>query len=406
MAIRTRRLLFGLSKITYKDNPHVVQKLLEEVAASFTRLFHEGILLTNGRRVYAALLGVKGDFDFHAVYFCLERCYSKVITRHGVGHICHMCNAATGIIAPGINASPFEDFAASPQWRHSLFQVRPWETPAHLATIPYDAQGAQERMLLPDPFHIVKLGIARDLVGGIVVILCRKGFFDHDGCSKNIEQRFERAHSSFVLWASVSRERPALRSFTKAFFHMQNLMSAPWSNSKGGDSMILLRWIRWFLSLNLLQPVVMGFRGLLTIMLQTCEAILAFCRSLHQHGLFMHRTCANYMYVQLMRTLRGYKLLSQRAILLGMRAFVLKPKSHGLHHIGYFLKTQMESGTPLILNPESSATEVNEDFIGRVSRLSRKVGAQVMDLRVIQRVFLKTRALQTKRKQARCKQRV
>ena len=94
-------------------------------------------------------------------------------------------------------------------------------------------------------------------------------------------------------------------------------------------------------------------------------------------------------------------MLGRKALQVRVRGFVLKPKTHSLHHVAYSIKVQLQQGHALILNPEVGATEVNEDYIGRVSRLSRRVGVRLCDERVIQRVFLKTRALQRKRQMAR-----
>ena len=398
----SRHLLFGLSKSTYKRNPHVVQRLLEETADGFRRLFEEGMQIPGGPRLYAAVVGIKGDFDFHAAYFNLERCYSKVATRHGIGYICHACNAASGTLRPGLDCSAFEDFQDEPEWCRSLFKKRPWSNVPPLATIPYDSQGAQERMLIPDPFHVVKLGIARDVIGGILILLCRKEFFDFEGSTRNLDDRLERAQSSFLLYAAVNHERPCLRGFTRAFFHLKNRLSAPWANAKGSDAMILLRWLKWFIRLNLFgEAVVPGYSALLRLMLHCCDSILDMFRIIHSHKLWLERTCANALYVHMLRLLRAYKLLGQKSISLGVRAFVLKPKTHGLHHVAYSLKQQLDFGCALVLNPECHGCEPNEDYIGRVSRLSRKVGAQIVDLRVIQRVFLKTRALHRKRRKQR-----
>ena len=393
----TRHLLFGLGKSTYKSNPHVVEALLREIASSFKRLFNAGVASGDDQRLFVAVAGVKGDFDFHKTFFDLERCYGKVITRHGVGHICHTCNAATGRTHPGLDCPPFEDFDDEPEWRHSMFQARPWSALPILASLPFDVWWVQERMLIPDPFHLVKLGLARDLIGGIVIVLARKAFFDFEGSTRNLDDRLRRAESSFLMYCAACHERPAFRGFTRAFFHIKNHMSAPYTNSKGSDSMILLRWLLWLVSLNMTQPVVQGYNGLLRLMKHCCKAVLGMFRLLHSHKLFLERSCATHLYILMMRLLRGYKLLGQRAILLAVRAFVLKPKAHGLHHVAFSLKGQLESGAPLVLSPECHGCEPNEDYIGRVSRLSRKVGAQVVDLRVIQRVFLKTRSLHQKR---------
>ena len=395
----TRHLLFGLGKTTYKSNPHIVAKLLEEMADGFRELFEEGVVIGH-RKIFVAVVAVKGDADFHTIYFALERCYSKVVANRSMGYICHLCNAAAGTLNPSLDCSPFEDFSDEPQWQRGMYRSRPWSSQPILASIPYDQQGAQERMIVPDPFHVVKIGLGRDLAGSIIVLLCRKGFFDHEGSSKNLPARLERAHSNFLMYCMASNERPALRGFTKQFFHLKNQLSSPYTNSKGSDTMSLCRWLRWLVSLNLLPGIaaVEGYDGILRIMLQCLDSILAMFRLIHSHRLFLERSCATRLYILIMRFLRGYKLLGVKSIGLSVRAFALKPKTHALHHTAKSLKSQLESGLAIILNPECHGCEPNEDYIGRVSRLSRKVGTPVVDLRVIQRVFLKTRALHRRRK--------
>lgn len=93
--------------------------------------------------------------------------------------------------------------------------------------------------------------------------------------------------------------------------------------------------------------------------------------------------------------------MAQSAMRLKIRAFVLKPKHHSLHHIAWFLKTELRKGAALIYNPQGYACEMNEDFVGRISRLSRRVGFRLCDKRVFERVFLKVTALLRRRKELR-----
>ena len=389
----SRFFLFGVGGWVFKKNGHVVEALFKLLVQDFTSLFHEGLEVC-GSHFYGAVTGVKGDMDYHAKYYELTRWYSLVSSR-SLGHICHSCLASTGIGA----LYSFEDFGERPQWLQSLHVDRPWSiarTPT-LAKIPYDA-AAPERALKGDPFHIVKLGIARDLVPGIVLLLSRKGFFDYEDMPRNLPQRLARAHSLFVMFCSASNLRPSLRSFTKENFHIKNYLSSPMMNCKGADSMILLKWLSWFLRLQLKQPQVQGYETILGTMRQTVEACQEMFQIMHSHKLFLERDCATRLYFACMRLVRGYRLLAKQAISVNVRAFVLKPKLHALHHVAHQLKTELEGGQILIQSPQSHACEINEDYIGRVARLSRRVNIRVCDLRIIERIFLKTRALIRKRR--------
>ena len=347
--------------------------------------------------MYGAVIGTKGDLDFHTIYYNLTRSYSKVMVRARAGHICHLCNAASGSFQPSVACPSFDDFAELPQWQSSLHASRPWADEPALAKIPFDSGGVQERALVPDTLHVVKLGIDREVVGGIVLVLMRKKFFDYEGSSKNIDDRLERAYSNFLLYTQATKQRPSLRGLTRQFFHYKSPGTAPYTNSKGSDTMILIWWLQWFLALNISHPVVDGFTDLLRSMLLVCEADLEMFSIMHSHSLFLERPCGARLYITMMRLLRGYKALGRKALSMFIHASVLKPKTHSLHHLALSLKTCLETGSALVLNPEATSRETNEDYVGRVARLSRRVGALLVDRRVIQRVFLKTRALHKKR---------
>ena len=146
----SRHLLFGLGKTVYKDNPNVLQDLMEATAQDFKSLFESGVEINVGGRtqtLFGAIVAIKGDLDFHTIYFSLERSYSKVMVRGRVGHICHLCHAAAGSFDPSADCPSFEDFSESPQWRSSLYKTRPWQPEAAptLSQIPFDRGGGPRK---------------------------------------------------------------------------------------------------------------------------------------------------------------------------------------------------------------------------------------------------------------------
>eukprot|EP00438_Fugacium_kawagutii_P013700 Skav233525 [mRNA] locus=scaffold2975:258320:260080:- [translate_table: standard] len=387
----SRFLIFGLGGWVYKRHPHVATDLLQEFSTNMRSLFEDGIVLDTGEQFFGALVAIKGDLDFHQKYMNLTRSYSHCGTKNKI-EICHLCKG-------GHEDYPFEEYSEVPNWVSSMFLSRPWNVAnaPSLSNIQFDTQ-RPELAIAQDPFHIVKLGLGRDVVGGVLIYLLRKGFFDFEGGSTNIDARFVRAHSSFSLWCQVEHHSPGLRSFSKAFFNMKNLLSAPWASSKASDTRLLLSWLVWFLRLNLTNPFVPGHSHLLRNMLEVCENTLEI-NIMHHHGLFLERPCAMRLYVHIMTSLRGYTVLGRAALQYGIRSFIQKPKHHALHHIAYRLREQLLKGSTLIASPQMLACDVNEDFIGHISRLSRRVGFRLCDLRVFQRYFLKIAALLRRRKQ-------
>ena len=390
----SRFLLFGVGGWIYKSHPEIIDKLLNEVALDFQQLFQHGVTLSNGMTVFASLVSIKGDMDFHKKTAKLSRSYANLGSVNLI-EICHQCLAGGSDFA-------FEDYNETPAWTQSLYVQRPWNEDPYFSVIPFDA-ATPERALQGDLMHVFKLGVGRDIVGGVVILLLRKGFFDIEGESKDIRVRFVRAHSHFALWCKAERKTPGLRSFSKSFFNMLSLVSAPWVNAKASDTILLLEWLVFYLKLNIRTPAVAGHELLLHQMLQLCESGLAL-RMVHHHPLWLERDCARFLYVNMMTVLRAYAFLGKRAIEMNIRAFIQKPKLHALHHLAWTIKTQLEAGATLIASPQMNACDCNEDFIGRISRLSRRVGFRMCDLHVCERYFLKVSSLLKKRQDNRMAQ--
>eukprot|EP00438_Fugacium_kawagutii_P011054 Skav221281 [mRNA] locus=scaffold2775:169664:171427:- [translate_table: standard] len=388
----SRFLIFGLGAWIYKKHFEVVEVLTTKFTTEMRDLFYQGVQLENGQVYFCAILGMKGDMDYHRKLFKLERSYAHL---GSINHfqICHQCFA-------GDSDHPFEDYRERPTWESSMNATRPWNTdqPPVMARLPFD-DSAPERLLQGDSFHIYKVGVGRDLAAGILVILLRKGFFDFEGCATNIDARFAAAHSNFSLWCKVMNKSPGLSSFTVHLFGIKNLsLSAPVAKTKGSDTVLLLEWLAWFLKLNIRTPHVDGYRTLLQQMLQVTNAALGF-GMMHVHGIWLERACARLLYGHMMTFLRGYVTLGRKALDLRMRAFIQKPKMHALHHLAQRLRAQLESGAVLCLNPQVFACDCNEDFLGRIARLSRRVGFRLVDKRVCERYMLKQSSLLRKRKQ-------
>lgn len=389
----THCLLFGLAGWLYKKQPQLVDALFAIMSEDLTKLFYTGVQLPNSETFYGAVIAIKGDMAFHKQTMSLTRSYANATTKdHSL--LCHACLA-------GSPDAPFEDVSEHPAWVSTMFTERPWNEaePPVMSTIPYD-DSRPEQVLRGDIFHLHKLGVVRDTVGSVIIILCRLGFLDFDGSTTNINDRLKRCHAYFTLFCSANSFSPGLRSFTKTFFNLKTMVSSPWVNAKGSDGILLLKFCVFMLKTFLAVPPVDGYEHVLQRMLQLCEACLNL-RMVHSHPLWLQRPCSLKLYCDIMRVLRGYSLMGRISISLNMRAFAQKPKMHGLHHLAWHLKSELSKGNQLVFSPQGWGCEQNEDFVGRISRLSRRVSTKTCDKRVFERYFLKVNALVSRRKEAR-----
>ena len=383
----TRHLLFALPHWLYKAHPEIELAHIKAMVEDLQSLASNGVEI-NGVRWYGCVVGSKGDFKHQVAIGNLNRSYNTIGQTYG-NAMCCFCKAGT----PGF---PFECIEHSPVWADSIFDERPWDDLPDLMLLDFDSE-KPEYMLKLDLFHLWKVGLGRDLAGSGVVIFCRIGLFDdpNGGDSKDINDRLDRAHSNFKLWAEANHKSPGLQSFSKAYFCMKSFADSPWSNSKGSDTTLLNQWLRFVAALHLQMPTPasQGYERLLRFFRNTADQSFAVFNICYSHGLWLSRTCAKNLYTRMFLLLRGYRCLAQEAYNLGFNAWGFKPKMHAIHHVAFELRSQILTKKKVILNPVCWNNEANEDTVGRVARISRKVATRTLTKRVLERYFLKKRAL-------------
>ncbi len=385
----TRHLIFGLPHWCYKKYPWVVDKHMVLLSSDLGKCFRDGIEV-NGKLYFAATIGSKGDMKHQMEFGSLTRSYHTFAKgRQGNALMCSLCHAGRAGIG-------FEDTQDQPKWAESLFASRPWNsTPKILLHLPHNANEAEEFFQL-DAFHLVKVGLGRDVCGSGVMILATLGLYDWEPhLSKNLPERLSRAHSSFTLWCAGSKHKPGLRSFTKQFLNVTSKRSFPWMNSKGSDTMMVMKYLNWFAGIQLLSPTTDNARQnqkVLKLLKHTTHSFLELFSIIHSHGLWLDRPCAKLLYINCMLALRGYKALARHAIELSVCAFAFKPKFHGFHHVAYKLRIDLLAGNQRVLNPACWMCEQDEDKVGKVSRLSRRISVRNQTAQILYRYILKKKS--------------
>ena len=70
-----------------------------------------------------------------------------------------------------------------------------------------------------------------------------------------------------------------------------------------------------------------------------------------------------------------------------MNRYAFVPKVHMLHHSAWQLH-QEACKAPWATNPLGTSVQIQEDFIGRPARLSRRVAMRSIHVRVLQRTLI------------------
>lgn len=380
----TRYLLYCLPCSTYKAFPDLTTFLLDLIAKDLRRLYYEGIEV-EGRVFTPVVIGLKADIKFHYSVANFTRWYSRM-GRVTDNHNCHEC------LAGGPNL-PYEDIQEVPKWAATRFQQRPWSEASDpvLSQIPFDRQ-RPEMLYRRDPFHTCKMGFYRHLSASVLAVCILWGYFhDMESNSGNgIPVLIQRSHGHFRLWASTFKKTPSLRSFSKALMSWPNLKTSPYFNVKGSDAMLLVQWLDDYVGQLLLEPKEPFHAPVLTVMRKTLEAANKAFSLMNSHRLFLERLCAIQLYECMTVTLNGYAWLAQWCLDQKIVAFAMVYKIHAWKHEALDLYDSLKRhDQQKFFNPLLHSCELNEDVVGRVSRVSRRVDSKLMEQRCLQLFYAK-----------------
>ena len=381
----SRFLICACTSKLYKRNEAALPAILKETAVELEQLFQHGLVTSCGVRMRFAVVGCKGDAEFHVEAASFERSYHRSGTVNEA-MVCPWCEAGK----PGL---PFTDATDQPCWAASMGSSDPWAPGFNppLNQIPF--AGTFRAFLYKfDPFHVTKFGVYRDLVGSSVVRMCLMGLFDDasdSGQSVSIENRFERSFSSFQLWLLANKKSAAIKKFSKDNMNFKTYKSFAWINAKGSDVTLLLMWLDFVTGLF----CGMHDSDVLRAMQQTIRGALDYIGIMHSHPLWLSRSCAQVQVHAGFTFLRGYLWLANCCMEQGVSGYRLRPKLHSFCHLLKETQDQLLRGSEYVLSSAAFLCEANEDFIGRVSRTSRRVAARTACYRTTQRYLAKMRAL-------------
>ena len=361
----THFLVFAYPSKKFKKTPGLFQSLLRVMSESLREVCENGLDCNYGGNTYHfnfAILGImKGDQEFHQKTGLLSRSYMNVGYKNPIP-CCSDCLAG----GPGV---PFEDSSLQAVWRSTVCQQAPWNTVPPFEAIQFEdwTSGEASRFFKRDVFHIFRLGIARNFIGSALVLLCFGGYFD-DAPPYGIEDRLGRAWANFMLWCAAHSVSPSgIRSFSKQKIHMPTMGTFPWVGCKASDTILLLKWMRFFTNLKISAG---DANSDLKLIAGACDNGLKF-QGIYRHGIWLKNSCRGKLMANCQRFTTAYAKLAASALRQNMQLFAMVPKFHSFDHVKVDLEPR--NGQIVYLNPATWCCSMSEDFIGRVSRQSRRV---------------------------------
>lgn len=385
----TKFVLSVLPNDQYKDTD-LLDRIGTIIVQDFHSLLTEG-LVVNGQRWYGACVGMKGDLKWFQKLGGLDRAFGSQTAANKA--MCHQCLAGTANL-------PFEDSDHHPLWKDSEFSQRPYHARSVILHVPFeDTSGndsaAHERLFRRDLFHNTKTGVFRSFIASCVMLILRLKFFhDADG-GNDRDSLLARAYSHFNLFCQATGRSPALRSFTSAFFNATRWTVYPWVNCKGSDTSLLMAWISTLTSGLMVESQNPDHVYLLKMMGSTAEAGRKLQRLTYDHGLWLTKRCAGALYHHFHKFLKGYNALAFLSLhKFQYTGFGMTAKYHLLCHEKYDLLKRLEDPeTERCANPQLFGCEMNEDVVGKLSRLSRRVSTRKTSERTLQLYLIKSKSV-------------
>ncbi|CAE7941262.1 unnamed protein product, partial [Symbiodinium necroappetens] len=231
--------------------------------------------------------------------------------------------------------TPYADFRPTARWKRTVGVQQPWTTPSPLLSIP-GADTAE--FALTDIFHLCHLGIVRTGVTSLICYLCYKGFFDQGG------------------------------------------LNVP---AKGSDCTLLVKFLLDYLGQPwLLDDVAASaFQWLAAI-----DDFLHLCYTTDR--IFFTPEQSQTAHGHLCTFAEKYHDCASKCFARNILFFNLTPKYHYMLHVRDSLELRPKQ--KLYMNPAATSTQMDEDYVGRVSQSSRTVHALGVPLRVGQKWLVYT----------------
>ena len=373
----TSRWILGCLPKSYYDGAggdDFFQQYLGVFTDDILKVYRDGVKAPNGDTYTFVVLHCIGDWPFLAKAFNLSRSFancSKQATSRGIPKgICHICRADQ----PGF---PWEDFSGlEPKWRRTVNTQNPFTNSPPLTRLPGDPTD-KTALLGQDFFHGWHLGAAKQFLGSCLVLL--QEIFP----GRSVPARFEAMSDDFFSWCKTNKQNPLIRKMTRETVGWPSTAEYPCASwSKGSTSTTVCRW---FISACTRHAGLIEEGSLLQIAYLAAREIYCFLSKSYKAAVWIWHTDAVEISSHGFRFLALLGKAARSAFDQGRALFYYTPNCHRLHHL-FYLEWDQAQISEWVLNVAVFSCQIEEDYIGRPSRVSRRVAPQ----RVIQRTLERT----------------
>eukprot|EP00438_Fugacium_kawagutii_P027318 Skav202718 [mRNA] locus=scaffold654:828822:830303:- [translate_table: standard] len=362
--LTNRFLIATLRKKDYTDQQSPTWALLmDAVATEAGYMWKTGVEDANGVRYWGIVISIVGDWPWLHKCGSFTRSFNniqkKITVRNPPGGICHLCQA-------GQLSWPFEQVATKrPGWLSTMFVEDPFQTPSPFVANLLHEPGKEAALWAFDWFHTMHLGVLKQYLGSVIALL------SDEEPHGSIDDRFASLTDHYRAWCESNSKRAHVLRLSKELISWEKRSTYPTGTwHKGALTTILMEYVE-----SRFSSTSFPHEPLLGLAAEACEAIQRLHRILYRATLFLKPDDCKFCADLGLKFLRRYSQMATLAQQSGKCLFVYQPKIHVLHHMVIELHSAYENRV-WGLNPLSKSCQPSEDFIGKPSRLCRRVTAR------------------------------
>lgn len=368
----TRFVCSVVPKAHYQGNPSFFQDMMKELGKELKILLTEGIVdPITGILWRFAVIGIKGDMPYLQKVGNLRRSWNTGIKRgserKAARGVCHLCLA-------GQANFPCEDTADLPCWLPTVGVRVPWDSkPPILDFVPHD-ESHPGNFFKPDVWHCVQLGIGKSFLSSTLQVALEVV------PGANNDARFDWLTSHYLAWCKQNKKRSFVNKISAYLISMGDSTGAVGNWSKGSVTTSLMLWL-----VPLIDELGPDSRGWLARCKQAAKSLNTVLIFLYNAPLFLEQDECVFVVKHGMGFLQAYTGLARDAFHENKpHLWPLVPKVHSFHHTWDFIRSDC-AAYQYSMNPFSASCQLDEDTVGRISRVSRRVNIRLCAQRTLQR---------------------
>ena len=380
----TRYVVNTIPKTAYEASPEVFHSAMDHVAKSLKSCLREGFVDPVRKEHFRiAIIAVKGDAPYLTKTGHFYRSYNTVAKRGeekgAPKGICPFCLAGT------IGFPAEELTTVKPRWLTTVGAKLPWlRVPAFIRHLPHN-RANPVNLFKSDIWHVVHLGFGRSWIASVIQTAIP--FMEQP----NLDEKWAFMSEDYLDWCRRNKKQAHISKITPYLLSYGDASGAMGNWHKGALTTNFFLWLIEFLG---------KIPGDPDNLLKQCREATYRMNLLFQHlyraGAFLTEEEGLFVATQGLAFLSTYVLGAQTMFQKNRQyLYPLYPKLHIFHHILLDIRSKCMA-LHLCENPLMYACQLDEDVVGRASRLSRRVSIRQVGFRTLQRYLISAYTAYTK----------